>query len=280
MTAGRVPDDPDQLLALAEAIAREAAQFVHDARRAGPVRAATKSTVTDMVTDYDQASERLIVSRLRDARPDDAIVGEEGAATPGTSGVEWLIDPIDGTTNYLYGLLGYAVSIGARDGDGGLVGVVAVPTTGEVFTARRGGGARCNNVPIRCSELTDVSTALVATGFSYHRERRIKQAARIAALIGDVRDIRRIGAAAPDLSYVASGRFDAYYEEFLNPWDLAAGEVIAREAGCRIGSLDGGPVTPASTLAAAPAIFDAMVELIARADAVVADAPKSSQVAP
>ena len=238
------------------------------------MRAETKSTATDMVTEYDRASERLIVERIRHARPHDGIVGEEGASVDGTSGIHWLIDPIDGTTNYLYGLPGYAVSIAARDDEGGLVGVVAIPTLGEVYRARRGGGAWCNEQPIRCSDATDLATSLVATGFSYVAPRRRRQAERIALLIDQVRDIRRFGAAAPDLCYAASGRVDAYFEEFLNPWDLAAGEIIASEAGCRLGRLDGGPISHDSVLVAAPGIFDALVALIAAADA-TADADDS-----
>ena len=259
----RVSDDPDQLLTLARAIATEAAAMILQARQAGPVAASTKSTATDMVTEYDRRSEQLIVERLRAARPDDGIVGEEGADTRGTSGIDWLVDPIDGTTNFLYGLPGYNVSIAARDADGGLIGVVAVPAVGELYHARRGGGAWCNDRPIRCSEASDLSTALVATGFSYHPERRRLQARRVARLIDQVRDIRRLGAAATDLSYTAAGRLDAYYEEHLNAWDLAAGEVIAREAGCRLGSLDGGPVRADSVLVAAPGVFDALRALVA-----------------
>ena len=269
----RVSDNPEHLLGLARAVALEAADLVCRARRSGPVAATTKSTVTDMVTEYDRASERLIVDRLLAARPDDGILGEEGADTAGSSGIRWLIDPIDGTTNYLYGLPGYAVSIAAHDQDGGLVGVVAVPTTDELFAGLRGGGATCNGQPIRCSDRRDLATSLVATGFSYDPDRRRQHAERIARLIDKVRDIRRLGAAAVDLCSVASGRVDAYVEQHLQPWDLAAGAIIATEAGCRLGSLDGGPITPESTLAATPAIFDALVELIAACDAPVRAAP-------
>ena len=269
MTAApaRVSDSPDDLLRLALGIAERAAALITEGRRRGLSEVQTKSSATDMVTEYDRLSEQLIVEGLRNARPSDGIVGEEGANTAGTSGIDWLVDPIDGTTNFLYGLAGYAVSIAARDPEGGLVGVVAVPATGEFFTARRGAGAHCNGSPIRCSDASELSRALVATGFSYSPARRRRQGARIAALIDRVRDIRRIGAAAPDLCYAASGRVDAYFEEFLNPWDLAAGEVIAREAGCVVGSLDGGPVTPESVLVAAPAVFGPLRDLIAAIDA-------------
>jgi len=263
----RVPDDPAHLLALAVGIAEEAAVLIAEGRRRGLSDVSTKSSSTDMVTEYDRLSERLIVDRLLTARPDDGIVGEEGSSRAGTSGIDWCVDPIDGTTNFLYGLGGYAVSIGARDPDGGLIGVVAVPSSAELFAARRGAGATCNNRPIRCSDNSDLAKALVATGFSYDRTNRRRQGARVASLLDRIRDIRRIGAAAPDLCYAASGRVDAYFEEFLNPWDLAAGEVIAREAGCRVGSINGGPVHPGSVLVATPALFRPLVELIGAIDA-------------
>lgn len=263
----RVPDDPAHLLALAVAVAEEAAVLIAEGRRRGLSEVSTKSSSTDMVTEYDRLSERLIVDRLLSARPDDGLVGEEGSNRTGTSGIDWLIDPIDGTTNFLYGLAGYAVSIAARDADGGLIGVVAVPSSAELFAARRGAGSTCNGRAIHCSTTTDLSKALIATGFSYDRDNRRRQGVRVAAMLDQIRDIRRIGAAAPDLCFAASGRVDAYFEEFLNPWDLAAGEVIAREAGCRVGSIQGGQAHPRSVLVATPAIFGPLVDLIAAIDA-------------
>ena len=257
------PADAVALAALAVDLATEAGDLVREGRRSGLVAVDTKSTLTDMVTEYDRAAEPLIVDGIAAARPHDAIVGEEGTDTPGTSGVRWSIDPIDGTTNYLYGLPGYAVSIAAADSHGGLVGVVRVPTTDETFVAVRGQGATCNGSPIRCSSTTRLDQALVGTGFSYIPERRTAQARRVAALISRVRDVRRFGAAAADLCYVAAGRLDVYYEEHLNPWDLAAGEVIAREAGCRLGDFTGGAVRHDQVLVTTPALFDAVVALLA-----------------
>ena len=259
----RVDNDPDHLLEFARDVAVEAGRLIADGRKQGLQDVTTKSSPTDMVTEYDRLSEQFITERLQSARPNDALLGEEGARWSGTSGIEWLVDPIDGTTNFLYGLAGYAVSIGARDGLGGLLGVVVVPATGEVFSARRGAGAHCNGQPIRCSITTDVARALVATGFSYDPSQRARQGARIAALLPRIRDIRRFGAAAPDLCYVASGRVDAYFEEGLQPWDLAAGAVIAREAGCRLGAIDGAPLHPGSVLAAGPDLYDALQQLLA-----------------
>ena len=255
------------LLDLAASIAREAGALVRSGRRDGVHTLTTKSSVTDMVTEFDRASERLIVRRLAAARPDDAIVGEEGTSTAGTSGVHWLIDPIDGTTNFLYDLPGYAVSIAAADAHGALIGAVYVPALDELFTARRGGGAMLDGVPIHCSDRSDLESALVGTGFSYLPQRRAAQADRVARLMPHIRDIRRFGAAAVDLCFVAMGRLDAYFEEHLGPWDLAAGELIAREAGCRTGDFHGAPVHPRQVLVSNPALFEPLAQLVRHAAA-------------
>ena len=251
---------------LAAELARRAGQLVLAARRGGIVSADTKSSATDMVTEHDRASEHLIVEALRAARPDDAIVGEEGTADDGTSGIHWLIDPLDGTTNFLYGLPGYAVSIAAADAAGTVAGAVYVPATDELFSAARGQGSTLNGAPIRCSSTAEVAQVLLATGFSYQPELRRAHMRRLQHIIGEVRDIRRMGAAAPDLCYVAAGRVDAYFEEHLGPWDLAAGELVAREAGCLSGDLSGGPVRPAQVLVANPAVFEPLRALIIEAD--------------
>ena len=256
-----------ELLALASTLALRAGHQARDGRAERGIELAdTKSSATDMVTEFDKANEALIVGGILGARPDDAIIGEEGTDTVGTSGIDWLIDPIDGTTNFLYGLPGWAVSIAACSAGGTEVGVVYVPATDELFTATAGGGARLNGQPITCSVTDDLSLALVASGFSYAAERRGAQARRMASLLPRVRDLRRFGAAAPDLCYLAAGRVDIYFEQWLGPWDLAAGELIAREAGCLTGSLDGGPVRPSSVLAANPALFAPAQQLIAAID--------------
>ena len=256
-----------ELLTLASKLALAAGAMVRDGRaERGVVTATTKSSVTDMVTEFDKASEMLIVRGILDVRPGDGIIGEEGTDTTGTSGIDWLIDPIDGTTNFLYDLPGWAVSIAAKSAQGAEVAAVYVPTTNELFTAIVGEGASLNGRRIQCSTTDDVSLALIATGFSYQIERRQLQAARVAALLPRVRDIRRFGAAAPDLCYVAAGRVDAYFEQWLGPWDLAAGELIAREAGCRTGSLDGGSVRPDSVLAANPILYSKFQTLIHEID--------------
>ncbi|MCU1358762.1 MAG: suhB [Ilumatobacteraceae bacterium] len=252
----------DELVHLASGLAREAGELVASGRRDGIHSLTTKSSATDMVTEFDQASERLIVHRLTVARPDDGIIGEEGTATNGSSGVRWLIDPIDGTTNFMYGLPGYGVSIAAVDENGPLAGVVYVPALDELFAARRDGGAMLNGTPIHCGAGTDLASALVGTGFSYLASRRATQAARVARLIPKVRDIRRLGAASVDLCFVAMGRLDAYFEEFLGPWDLAAGELIAREAGCITGDFHGGPARPQEVLVTNRALFEPLAQAI------------------
>ena len=256
----------DDLVGLAANLARQAGTMVATGRADGIV-ATAKSSATDMVTQFDHESELLITTRLRAERPDDGLLGEEGAAVVGTSGIEWLIDPIDGTTNFLYDLPGWAVSIAALDSVGALAGAVYVPALDELFTATRGGGAWLNSERIRCGDVADPAVALTATGFGYLAERRAQQGALVARLLPQVRDIRRLGAASVDLCYVAAGRLDAYFEEGLGAWDFAAGALIAREAGCRTGDFDGGPASSSSLLAANPALFEPMRALIVAASA-------------
>jgi myo-inositol-1(or 4)-monophosphatase len=261
--------EPDRaaLAALARRLAEAAGTLVLDGRRRGLHDVSTKSSGTDMVTEYDRQSESFIVAGILAVRPDDTIVGEEGAAHAGTSGIDWLIDPIDGTTNFLYGLPGYAISIAARDTDGLLAGVVHVPTLGETFRAVRGGGAFLNDEPIRCSDASELATSLVATGFSYGAAMRVRQAEVLVQVLGRVRDIRRFGSAAVDLCHVACGRVDAYYERGLSAWDLAAGELIAREAGAIATGFDGGPPRPGEVVVAAPALHGSLLALLATAGA-------------
>ncbi len=253
----------DELLAVACELAVEGGDRAAAGRRDTALDVATKSTATDLVTALDRSAEEAIVAGLAERRPFDAIHGEEGGRRDGTSGISWLIDPIDGTTNFVYGVPQWATSVAAHDAAGALAGAVYVPAMGELFAAGRGRGATLNGEPIRCSTRTDVSLALVATGFGYRPEDRMRQAAVVARLIGSVRDIRRIGSAAVDLCYAACGRVDAFYEAGLNPWDVAAGELIAREAGCRGGDFAGGPLVASRVLVATPAIFDDLVRLLA-----------------
>lgn len=255
--------DTISLMNVAAGVARRAGETITVGRRSGDRRASTKSSPTDMVTVWDGRSEEQIVTELSERRPHDGIVAEEGSSRPSTSGVSWLVDPIDGTTNFAYGLAGFAVSIAAVDAAGrSLAGAVYLPMTRELFVAARGHGAWLGGRRLRCSNLDDPSRALVGTGFAYDAERRRVQGARVAALVGSVRDIRRVGAAAPDLCYVADGRLDAYFEENLQPWDVAAGRLVAEEAGAVVTTFDGGPADPRQVLAAAPGLHSALVDLL------------------
>jgi myo-inositol-1(or 4)-monophosphatase len=258
--------DPAALLSLAHRLAEEAGQLLLDGLAAVEILG-TKSSLTDMVSTMDGASEEHIVGGILEARPDDGIVGEEGTDHAGTSGVRWIIDPLDGTTNFLYALPAYAVSI-AVEVDGVVVaGVVADPSHRETFAATLHGGATCNGKPIACSDARVLAHALIGTGFSYEPDRRARQGDVVADLLPRVRDIRRFGAAALDLCWVGCGRLDAFYEKGLQPWDLAAGALIAREAGALTGDLHGGAASTAFTLAAAPAVFDDVRRLLVDSDA-------------
>ncbi len=257
------PLDLADLRTLAEQTARAAGGLLRTAM--GRIRAevSTKTTGTDMVTEMDRASEALIADRLLGMRPHDGILGEEGADVTGTSGVRWVVDPLDGTTNYLYGFPGFNVSIAAEVDGEAAVGVVYDVVRDELFSAVRGGGATREGQPIRASSATDLPHALVGTGFSYEPEQRRRQAEVLVHVLPRVRDIRRQGAAALDLCSVACGRLDAYYERGLAVWDLAAGGLIAREAGAQVTDLDGGPPTAGSVVAAAPGIAAALRDLLA-----------------
>ena len=257
-----MPDLLDDLLALATTLAAQAADLLVDGLTRERVEVSTKSSSTDMVTEMDRASEALIVRGILDARPDDGIVGEEGSDHTGSSGVRWIIDPIDGTTNYLYAFPGFSVSIAAELDGETVAGVVHDPLRGDVFRAARGRGATRNGTTTRVSDKRDLATALVGTGFSYDPARRARQAVVVADVIARLRDIRRMGSAAIDLCSVACGRLDAYFEVGLGPWDLAAGALIAAESGARLGDLDGGPPSGRFTLAAGPGLFDALRELL------------------
>ena len=261
---------------LAVSVAREAGRLLTS--REGRVDvAATKSSPTDVVTEMDRRSEELIRSRILAARPSDAILGEEGGliGNAGDAQVLWVIDPLDGTVNYLYGLHDWAVSIaaevewtagGAEPGEVGrkiVAGAVYVPKRDEMFSAVAGGGAQLESGGIKsvlhCNADVPLARALVGTGFGYLEARRRVQGEVVAALLPKVRDIRRIGVASVDLCAVAAGRLDAFYERGLNYWDWAAGALVATEAGAIVGGLDGKPISSELGIAAGPGLFDALV---------------------
>ncbi len=257
---------PQELLKLAVTVATEAAELIVERRRGTITVADTKSTATDIVTAVDRESEELIRARVLEARPDDSFLGEEGDDIDGTSGVRWVVDPIDGTVNYLYDIPTYAVSIAVEQDGVTVAGVVVDAPKGEVFTATLGGGAFLDGKPIQVSDCTSLDRALVGTGFGYDPDRRLVQAEVVQQLIAKVRDIRRIGVGAIDLCYVGCGRLDAVYERGLNPWDYGAGALVASEAGARVGGLNGAPVSPEMSIAATPAVFDALHDALAAAN--------------
>ena len=228
--------------------------------------ASAKSSPTDLVTDIDRSSEALIVRALLRARPDDGIQGEEGSSEKGSTGITWVIDPLDGTINYLYGIGVFAVSIAASHEGRSIAGVVHDPTTGEMFTASEGKGAFLDGHELRIEASgRPLGEALVGTGFSYSAPSRAAQARLLSVLLPEVRDIRRGGSAALDLCSVACGRLDAYYEAELKPWDRAAGGLVAREAGAGVITIDGLYPGSSTTLAAAPGLQAPLSELLRRA---------------
>ena len=267
MSADPEGTSADQLLALAVDLAAAAAALLVDGLDRARTTIDTKSTGTDMVTEMDRAAERLIVDGILAARPHDGILGEEGTDRAGTSGVRWIVDPLDGTTNYLYAQAGFSVSIAVEIDDLTVAGVVHDPLHHDVFTATSGGGAHRNGRPVTASTEDDLARALIATGFSYESERRRRQATVLGVVLPRVRDIRRMGSAAVDLCSVACGRVDAYYERGLHPWDLAAGALIARESGAVVGDLTGGPAGFDLCVAAPPALFVPLRDLLAVAGA-------------
>ena len=232
-----------ELLELAKTLAAEAGELVSRRRREGVEVAATKSSIVDVVTAADRECEAFLRARLAELRPEDGFFGEESDPSASASGLTWVVDPIDGTVNYLYGVPNYAVSIAVVDGDPAaepaafetIAGVVAAPDLRETYSARRGAGAWRNDAPISVGEgPADITQTLVATGYAYEEDTRALQASIWAGISGTVRDLRRMGAASLDLCAVACGRVDAYYEIGLKPWDWAAGALIAREAGAHV----------------------------------------------
>lgn len=256
-----------ELLEVGLDAARQAGELLRDGRPADLAVAAVKSSPIDVVTEMDIAAEKLITGILARQRPEDGLLGEEGADSPGTSGVRWVVDPLDGTVNYLYGLPSWSVSIAAEYEGETVVGVVAAPMRGETYHAVLGGGAWLGEVRLACRAAAPLDQALVGTGFAYLQARKERQADVAQRVIPRVRDIRRGGSAALDLSDVAAGRLDAYYERGLNPWDLAAGELIAREAGAVTGGRPGRPASGELALAATPAVFASLQPLLEEAGA-------------
>jgi myo-inositol-1(or 4)-monophosphatase len=262
--------DPQELLAAAVAIARSAADLARTLRAQGIGEVSTKSTPTDVVTAADKAVENHVIEVLHQSRPDDAVLGEETGQTGGkvaSSAVRWILDPIDGTVNYLYGLPHYAVSLAAEVGGTVVAGVVHNPATGDEWTAVRGGGAWRDGRRLTGSGVTELGQTLVGTGFGYDPARRAHQAAVLAGLLPRIRDIRRIGVASIDLCLAAEGALDAVYEKGLNPWDYAAGGLVASEAGLLVTGLEGAPPGPGFLMAAPPAVHGLLHDQLVALDA-------------
>jgi myo-inositol-1(or 4)-monophosphatase len=267
----KTPGQPllGELEDLATSAARAAGRFILHERPRGLGVLGTKSSINDIVTEMDQQSEALLRAHLLSARPDDAILGEEGGASQGSSGITWVIDPIDGTVNYLYEIPAYCVSVAAVIGDAGtpgqwrpVAGAVCNPLSNQIFHARLGGGAYVlhteDDTAIKVSAVDVLLQSLVATGFGYRPEVRARQGEVLAAILPEIRDIRRAGSAALDLCAVACGTVDAYYESGLNPWDLAAGWLIATEAGALVSGLNDMAPGETAVVAAGPGIHGSL----------------------
>ena len=227
------------LLAVAKEVALLAADRVEEGSRRTVVVAGTKSSPVDVVTEVDRASERLIYDRLMALRPGDGFLGEEGARSTSETGVSWLVDPIDGTVNFVYGIPQYSVSIAALVDDRPVAGVVVDVARGEVFEATLGGGSWCDGRRLAVRPPAPMGQRLVVTGFNYVADIRNRQADAVARMLREVRDIRRLGSAALDLCAIGAGRADGYVEEGLHPWDGAAGGLVATEAGATMQSRPG-----------------------------------------
>lgn len=252
-----------ELLEIAVDIGEQAAALLRD--RPLDLEADSKSTPTDAVTVMDKRAERLILDQLAIRRPDDAVVSEESDGRRGSSGVSWIVDPLDGTVNYLYGLPHYAVSIAAEVRGQVVAGVVVDVERRRLFGATLDGGATVDGEPLHCRMQADLSQALIATGFGYAIDMRRRQGKIVAEVLPRVRDVRRLGAAALDLCAVAAGEIDGYFEAGMHPWDWAAGTLIAREAGARVEGMYGGPPAPDMVVAANPVLFPLLHDLLAEA---------------
>ena len=255
-----------ELLRVAVDLVHRAGALVRDGREgvdAGDLDVASKTTPTDLVTAVDRRSERFLVAELHERRPGDAVLGEEGADTTGTTGIRWLVDPIDGTVNFLYGVPQYAVSVAAERDGVTLVGAVHNPMSGETFMAVRGAGAWLGSRRLTATApATSLDGAVVGTGFSYDAGRRGGQGRVLAGVLPRIGNLRRLGSAALDLCFVAAGRLDAYYEQGLMPWDMAAGALVAEEAGAVVTGLRGRPPGPVITVAATTAVAAELVKLL------------------
>jgi myo-inositol-1(or 4)-monophosphatase len=264
-----VSADTDELLAIAVEVARTAGALLLERFDGGRERAlASKSSPTDLVSEADLASERLIRERLAQVRPTDGFLGEEGGGQNGSpvpgrgSGLRWVVDPLDGTVNFLFGIPQWCVSVAVADAHGVLAGAIFDPCRDELFVATRDGAPLLNGAPIAGSARENLATAMVATGLAYDADVRAAQAEVLARLVPRVRDIRRFGSAALDLAWTAAGRYDAYFERSVKPWDIAAGTLICERAGLTVLELPAHERLPLGVLAAVPALAEPLLELV------------------
>ena len=264
--AGVERPDPNELLELAIEAACAAGVLLADRFKAGGEHdVSSKSTPTDLVSEADVASQRVIRELIGARRPDDGFLAEEeGTDSAGSSSLQWVVDPLDGTINFLFGIPLWCVSVAVRDAHGTLAGVVHDPLAGETFSALRGGRPHRNGRAIHPARAraTSLAEALVATGFAYDAHVRAAQAGTVVGLIGEIRDIRRCGAAALDLAWTAAGRFDAFFERTVKLWDTAAGALLCECAGLEVRPLAERPGLPAGILAAPPELLQALLERV------------------
>ena len=265
-------EDARALVDLARRIAAEAGRLLMD--RPDVLALSQKSSPTDIVTQMDRSAEDLLVREILAVRPHDGILGEESGERPGSSGVRWVLDPLDGTTNYVYGLPFWSVSVGVEVDGAAVAGVVEAPVLRRTYYAVRGDGSWLEesgpegavvSTRLAASDVDSLSQALISTGFGYAPETRLRQAEDLRLIAPRVRDIRRLGAASLDLAWVAAGNTDAYFESGLKPWDLSAGQLIAQEAGALVTGLKGHHAGEEMTIAVAPGIASEFAALIERA---------------
>ncbi len=254
--------NPGDLLDLATYAARRAGELLLERFRGAPQGVESKSTPTDLVSDADRGAEELLLDLIAKERPDDGVVTEESAGRDSTSGLVWVLDPLDGTVNFLFRIPWWCVSVAVEDERGALVGAIFNPNLDEMFTAVRGRGAQLNGAPIRVSDKTELGDALIGTGFAYAADARELQAAIASLVLPRARDLRRMGSAALDLAALACGRLDGYYEAPLEHWDRAAGFLIVEEAGGVITELPGPPGLSDGAIASGPGLHDALSALI------------------
>ena len=273
---------PLELCDVAAAVARDAGVLLLERFDGGHERAlASKSSPTDLVSEADLSSERFIRERLTQARPDDGFLGEEGGGEDGSSGLTWVVDPLDGTINFLFGIPQWCVSVAVRDAQGAIAGAVFDPNRGELFTATRGGPALISSAAgvrelrgraedphgeaAKAAPRAGLASAMVATGLAYDARVRAAQARVLARLVPEVRDIRRFGSAALDLAWTAAGRYDAYFERTVKDWDIAAGSLICERAGLRLLELAPAEDLPWGILVARAGLADVLHEIVAGA---------------